>query len=56
MHSYNTIILLSQKVQHLYIGVALVVSVLGLIRSCTNVTLYNVIHFQFTGHKWRIYV
>ena len=35
---------------------ALVVSVLGLIRSCTNVPWSNVIHFQFTGHKWRIYV
>ena len=29
----------------------LVRSVLGLIRSCTNVTLFNVIHFQSTGHK-----
>ena len=26
-------------------------SVLGFIRSCTNVTLFNVIHFQFTVHK-----
>ena len=34
----------------------LIRSVLGLIRSCTNVPLSNVIHFQFTGHKWRIYV
>ena len=31
----------------------LIRSVLGLIRSCTNVTLFNVINVQFTGHKWR---
>ena len=29
----------------------LIRSVLGLIRSCTNVTLFSIIHFQFTGHK-----
>ena len=29
----------------------LIRSVLGLIISCTNVTLFNVINFQFTGHK-----